>query len=307
MDQLLALRMFVRIADCGSFSKAADAMNIPRPTATKLIQDLEQHVGAKLLQRTTRRLHITPEGAAYHERATRLLDDLRQMDENAAGAQTRLRGRIRVDVGSVFASLVLIPALPGFQATHPELQIDLGVSDRPLDMVGEGVDCVVRGGKLGDTSLIARRIADLDWVTCASPQYLERCGTPRHPSDLLSADHAVVQYFSSLSGKADPMQFHQGDQHLTTHENPAIGVNESLAHLNALVAGLGVGQTFKSMAAPHLHNGSLRTVLDDWTRPPLTLHVLYPSRSHLSMKVRLFVDWLVQVFAPFDNRRVNPS
>jgi DNA-binding transcriptional LysR family regulator len=313
MDQLLALRVFVRIADSGAFSKAADSMNIPRPTVTKLVQDLERHLGTKLLHRTTRRVSVTSEGTAYYERATRLISDLDEMDQSAACARAQPRGRIRVDVGSVLANMILIPALGGFRARHPDLHVDLGVSDRPVDLIGEGVDCVIRGGALADTSLVARRIADLDWVTCASPLYLGARGVPKHPSELLPREprpndktgvpgHAIAGYFSSLTGRAFPLEFYKGDEQLLVHGQVAVAVNESTAHLSALLAGLGIGQAFKFMVAPHLQSGRLRTVIDDWGRPRQPLHVVYPSNRHLSAKTRLFVDWVAEVFAPFDDR-----
>jgi len=313
MDQLLALRVFVRIAESGAFSKAADSMNIPRPTVTKLVQDLERHLGTKLLQRTTRRVNVTPEGAAYYERATRLIGDLDEMDTSAARARAQPRGRIRVDIGSVLANMILIPALPSFRARYPELHVDLGVSDRPIDLIGEGVDCVLRGGELADTSLVARRIADLDWVTCASPLYLNARGIPKHPSELVPRDpgpqdmsqvqgHAIVVYFSSLTGKAFPLEFHKGGEQVLVQGQVVVAVNESTAHLSALLTGVGLGQAFKFMVVPHLESGRLRTVLDDWTRPRHPLHVVYPSNRHLSAKVRLFVDWVAGVFAPFDDR-----
>jgi LysR family transcriptional regulator for bpeEF and oprC len=313
MDQLLALRVFVRIAESGAFSKAADSMNIPRPTVTKLVQDLERHLGTKLLQRTTRRVNVTPEGAAYYERATRLIDDLDEMDESAARARAQPRGRIRVDIGSVLANMILIPALPSFRARYPELHLDLGVSDRSIDLIGEGVDCVIRGGELADTSLVARRIADLDWVTCASPLYFGAHGVPRHPSELVAREpgpkdmtrvpgHAIVGYFSSLSGKAFPLEFRKGDEQVLVQGRAAVAVNESTAHLSALLTGVGLGQAFKFMVTPHLESGRLRTVLDDWTRPRHPLHLVYPSSRHLSAKLRVFVDWVAEVFAPFDDR-----
>ena len=313
MDQLLALRVFVRIAESGGFSKAADAMNIPRPTVTKLVQDLERHLGTKLLQRTTRRVNVTPEGAAYYERATRLIGDLDEMDESAARARAQPRGRIRVDIGSVLANMILIPALPSFRARYPELHVDIGVSDRPIDLIGEGVDCVIRGGELADTSLVARRIADLDWVTCASPLYLGARGVPKHPSELVPREpgstnktrvprHAIVGYFSSLTGRAFPLEFRKGDEQVLVQGQAVVAVNESTAHLSALLTGVGLGQAFKFMVVPHLEGGRLRTVLDDWTRPRHPLHVVYPSNRHLSAKVRLFVDWVAEVFAPFDDR-----
>ncbi len=313
MDQLLALRVFVRIAESGAFSKAADSMNIPRPTVTKLVQDLERHLGTKLLNRTTRRVNVTPEGAAYYERATRLIGDLDEMDESAARARAQPRGRIRVDIGSVLANMILIPALPNFRARYPELHVDLGVSDRPIDLIGEGVDCVIRGGELADTSLVARRIADLDWVTCASPLYLDARGVPRHPSELVPREpeskgkthvpgHAIVGYFSSLTGRAFPLEFRRGTEQVLVQGQAVVAVNESTAHLSALLAGVGLGQAFKFMAVPHLETGRLRTVLDDWSRPRQPLHVVYPSSRHLSAKLRLFVDWVAEVFAPFDDR-----
>jgi LysR family transcriptional regulator, regulator for bpeEF and oprC len=314
MDQLLALRVFLRIAESGAFSKAADAMNIPRPTVTKLVQDLERHLGTRLLQRTTRRVSLTPEGLAYCERARRLIADLDEMDEAAAGARVQARGRIRVDIGSVLANMILIPALPEFRARYPELHIDLGVSDRPVDLIGEGVDCVVRGGALADTSLVARRIADLDWVTCASPVYLKARGRPKHPSDLTAREHkpgdasrvpghAIVGYFSSLTGRAFPLEFHRGEEHLQVSGQTVVAVNESTAHLSALLSGMGLGQAFKFMAQPHVANDRLRLVLTDWTRPRHPLYVVYPASRHLSAKVRLFVDWVAEVFAPFDDAR----
>jgi len=313
MDQLLALRVFVRIAESGGFSRAADAMNIPRPTVTKLVQDLEQHLGTKLLHRTTRRVNVTPEGAAYYERATRLIGELDDMDDDASRARARPHGRIRVDIGSVLANMVLIPALPAFRARYPELHVDLGVSDRAVDLVGEGVDCAIRGGALPDTSLVARRIADMDWVTCASPAYLRARGVPKHPSELLPRaiepasrrsvpGHAVAGYFSSLTGRAFPLEFHKAGEQVVVHGHVEVAVNESTAHLSALLAGVGVGQAFKFMAAPHIESGRLRSVLDDWTRPRQPFHVLYASNRHLSAKIRLFVDWVAEVFAPFDDR-----
>lgn len=313
MDQLLALRVFVRIAESGTFSKVADSMNIPRPTVTKLVQDLERHLGTKLLHRTTRRVNVTQEGAAYYERARHLIGELDDMDESATRARAQPRGRIRVDVGSVLANMILIPALPNFRARYPELHVDLGVSDRPVDLVGEGVDCAIRGGELADTSLVARRIADMDWVTCASPLYLQARGVPKHPHELTPRaagptdktrvpGHAIAGYFSSLTGKAFPLEFHKAGERILVHGQVEVAVNESTAHLSALLAGVGLGQAFKFMAAPHLESGRLRTVLDDWTRPRQSFHVLYASNRHLTAKIRVFVDWVTEVFAPFDDR-----
>ena len=313
MDHLLALRVFVRIAETGAFARAADTLSIPRPTVTKLVQDLEAHLGTKLLQRTTRRVSITPEGAAYYERAARLIVELEEMDASAASARVQLRGRLRVDIGSSLANLILIPALPDFRARFPDIQLDLGVSDRPVDLIGDGVDCVIRGGALADTSLVARRIANLDYVTCASPVYLGARGRPKHPSELAAPagddatarvpGHAVVAYFSSLTGRPFPLYFRRGQDDLVIEGRTGVGVNESTAHMTALLAGLGVGQTFRFMADPLLRAGRLESLLEGWTRPRHPLHLVYPSARHLNAKLRVFSDWVATVFAPFDDRR----
>jgi len=312
MDQLLALRVFVRIAESGTFSKAADSLNVPRATATKLVQDLESHLGTKLLQRTTRRVNVTPEGAAYYERAVRLIGDLGDMDSSVRNARAQPRGRLRVDIGSSLANLFLLPMLPGFLARYPEIQLDLGVSDRQVDLIGEGVDCVIRGGALADTSQVARRIANLAFVTCASPVYLGARGAPKHPSDLTPQPesetnaqqvpgHVIAGYFSAQTGKALPLLFRRGEETIEIQGQTSVAVNESTAHLSALLSGLGIGQTLRFMASPHLRSGALKPVLEKWTRPSMPLQIVYPSHRHLNAKVRVFVDWVVEAFASFDD------
>lgn len=312
MDRFQALRVFVRIAESGAFSKAADALNVPRATATKLIQDLETHLGIRLFQRTTRRVSMTPEGAIYYARASKLLADLEDMDDSVAGSKAQPRGRLRVDVGSLFANLLLIPALPNLQAKYPQLQLDLGVNDRPVDLIGEGVDCVIRGGELPDTTLVARRLADLDWITCAAPSYVRQRGKPKHPEELLQAPdepggHTLVAYFSPLTGKHAPMHFERGDEKLLVPVDRGIAVNESTAHLNAIASGLGIGQTFRCMAARLLAQGELVEVLPQWTRPVLRLSLVYPHSRNLSVKVRAFSDWTAELFATVDTRRQVPT
>jgi LysR family transcriptional regulator for bpeEF and oprC len=299
MDQLLALRVFVRIADAGTFARAADSLDMPKPTVTKLIQNLENHLGVRLLQRTTRRVTITPEGAAYYERASRLVAELDDMDAAAANAQAKPNGRLRVEIGSSLANLILIPALPEFRVRYPDIELELGVSDRLADLIGEGVDCVIRGGALAESSLIARRIAQLRYVTCASSAYLRSRRAPKQPRDI-EQGHSVVNYMSALTGRPFPLHFHRGEEKLEIR-GAGVSVNESTAHLTALLAGLGLGQTFHFMAQPYLKRRTLLPLLADWTRPPHSLHVVYPPNRHLNARVRVFVDWAVEVFGAFGN------
>jgi LysR family transcriptional regulator, regulator for bpeEF and oprC len=299
MDQLLALRVFVRIADAGTFARAADSLDMPKPTVTKLIQNLENHLGVRLLQRTTRRVTVTPEGAAYYERASRLVSELEDMDAAAANTRAKPKGRLRVEIGSSLANLILIPALPEFCVRYPDIELELGVSDRLADLIGEGVDCVIRGGALSESSLIARRIAQLRYVTCASPAYLRGRRAPKQPRDI-EQGHIVVNYMSALTGRPFPLHFHRGEEKLEIR-GVGVSVNESTAHLTALLAGLGLGQTFHFMAQPYLKRRTLLPLLADWTRPPHSLHVVYPPNRHLNARVRVFVDWAVEVFGAFGN------
>jgi DNA-binding transcriptional LysR family regulator len=293
------MRTFVRIAEAGTFAKAADQLSLPRSTVSKLIADLEDHLGAKLIQRTTRTATVTPEGAEYYERASRLLNELQDIDAAARQTKARPKGRLRVDIGSSLANIILIPALGEFRERYPDVDLRLGVSDRPVDLVSENVDVVIRGGALSDTTLIARRICELDYVTCAAPVYVERHGIPAHPIDI-ETGHNVLSYFSSLTGKAFPLYFRRGDEAYEISARSMAAVNESTAHMTAVVAGLGVSQTFRFMAQPYIDDGRLIPMLEDWGRSHHPLYVVYPPNRHLNARVRVFVNWVADVFANFD-------
>lgn len=289
------MRVFVRISDAGSFAKAADSLDLPRSSVSKLLQDLEQHLRTKLVERNTRGLTITPEGEAYRDHAVRLLAELDELDATASGTQAVPRGRLRVDIGSSLANLVLIPQLPDFRARYPEVDLFLGVSDRPVDLVGEGVDCVIRGGELPDSSLIARRLCTLNSVTCATPAYLSANGIPTHPQELETA-HLAVTYLFPQTGKSLPLHYSRGADAYEINPRSAVSVSESTAHTNAVLAGLGIGQIFDFSARRHLAEGRLVAVLEDWRQPTLPIHLVYPATRHPSAKLRIFADWAVEIF-----------
>jgi LysR family transcriptional regulator, regulator for bpeEF and oprC len=296
MDHILALRAFLRISETGAFGRAADQLNLPRSTVSKLIQDLENHLGVRLVQRTTRSVSVTAEGAAYYERAVRLLAELEHMDATASQTRAQPKGILRLEIGSSLANLILIPALRDFREKYPDIVLHLGVGDRPVDLVNEGVDCAIRGGVLANSSLIAKRLCQFEYVTCASHSFIEAHGSPVHPRDL-ETTYPVVSYTSSLSGRPFPLHFRRGDERIEISASSGIAVNESTAHMTSLSAGLGIGQTFRFMAQRYFDDGSLVSVLDDWKRPPHPMHVLYPPNRHLSAKLRVFVDWVTGVFA----------
>lgn len=289
------MRVFVRIADAGSFAKAADSLNLPRSSVSKLLMDLEGHLGTKLVERSTRALTVTPAGQTYRAQVLRLLADLDEIDVAARSERASPRGKLRVDVGSSLANLLLIPALPDFHARYPDIELQLGVNDRPVDLIGDGVDCVIRGGALPDSSLIARHLSTLSTITCATPGYLAAHGLPSHPNDL-TGSHAAITYFFPQTGKVLPLNFSRGAENHQIEPRSSISVSESMAQIQALLAGLGVAQTFRFGVREHLLSGQLVELFEDWRQPSLTLSLVYPATRHPNAKVRAFADWAMAFF-----------
>jgi LysR family transcriptional regulator, regulator for bpeEF and oprC len=296
MDQIQAMRIFVRVVEAGTFTRAADSLGLLKGTVTKQIQALESRLHVKLLNRTTRRVTVTPDGAAYYDRAARLLNDLDEIEASMTNAQANPTGRLRIDVGSSIASMIILPALAGFCDRYPDIQVDLGVSDRAIDLVSDNVDCVIRAGEITDQSLVARRIGTLDFVTVASAAYVNRYGMPRHPSDIEKRHH-VVNYFSAGARRVYPHAFHKADEHIEIAGPYRVSVNESNAHLAAVLSGFGLSQCVTFLADSHIATGELVQLLPGWTRPPLPVHAVYPPNRHLSAKVRVFVDWATDLFS----------
>lgn len=295
-DQLLAMRAFARVVEAGTFTRASGSLDLPKATLTKLVQTLETHLRTKLLNRTTRRVTVTPDGAAYYERVIQLLTDLDELDGSMALSQASPKGRLRIDISGSLATLVVIPALPDFNARYPDIQIDIGVTDRSVNLVAENVDCVVRGGTISDQSLIARRVAELSFTTCAAPSYLKRHGEPEHPRDLQQG-HTIVGYFSADSGRHWPLNFTIDGKSTDIDARYVTAFNDGSSYVAAGVAGLGIIQAPLFMIRQHLDDGSLRPVLTNWVTEAMPLHVVYPPNRHLSTKLRIFVDWIADLFA----------
>ena len=297
MDQIQSMRVFARVVEAGTFTKAAESLDMPKGTVTKLVQHLEARLKVKLLNRTTRRVTVTADGAAYYERTARLLNDLDDIEASMTNAQANPKGRLRVDIGTSVARLLVIPQLHTFYERYPDIQLDLGVSDRPVDLISDNVDCVIRGGDLIEQSLVARRIGNLSLVTVAAPAYLARHGTPAHPDDLDGPGHRTINYFSARTGRPYPHIFEKDGQTLEISGRYQLSVNESNAHTAAVLAGLGVSQAALFAVAPHLDSGELVEVLPGWRHPAIPIHVVYPPNRHLSAKVRAFVEWAAELFA----------
>lgn len=293
MDRLATLDLFVRIVDRGSFSAAAADCGVSRPVATAAIKKLEQRLGARLLQRSTRHVQPTIEGDAYYRRCVAILADLEDADQAASGA---VAGLVRVDVAGHLARTVLLQALPAFLKRHPALTVHFGEGERFVDLVREGVDCVVRAGELADSDMVVRRLGTMEEITVASPAYLAEHGTPDSPDEL--AGHHMIGFVSSCTGQSLPLEFTRGGRVVEVALPARVLVSGADTSAAAARLGLGLVQAPRYRFADDLASGALVEVLADFPPTPTPLSVLYPSNRQLSPRVRVFVDWLVETIGP---------
>ena len=293
MDQLDAMRMFVRVAELGSFTRAADQLAVPKATLSLTIRRLEERLGTRLLQRTTRRVQLTPDGRLCYERCLDLLADVEEWQ--GLFQQTRqLGGRLRVDLPSRLARLLVIPRLPAFLSQHPALTLMLSTTDRRVDLVREGFDCVVRVGALESSSLVARRLGELRQINCASPAYLARHGIPTTLAAL--SRHQLIHYGHDLGREPSGFEFMGADGRAERYPMAgALTVNDSESYLAAALAGLGIIQLPEHGVSSLLARGELVAILPEWQAPPLPIHVLYGHRRQLAPRVQAFIQWLADV------------
>ncbi|AUD17195.1 MULTISPECIES: LysR family transcriptional regulator [Klebsiella] len=295
MDRFDAMRAFARVVEAGSFTKAAQTLHMSKTTVTQLIQQLESRLRVRLLHRTTRKLGVTPDGAVYYERVIRLLADMEDAENSLSSAAMTPRGRLRVDVPSPLARLILVPALPAFHARYPDIQIDMGVSDRGVDLIGDNVDCVLRGGQITDQSLIARHVGDLQIGVYVAPSYVERLGAPAHPRELQNTDHCIVGFLSSRTSKIDPLVLCSENERIEITGNYVLAVDDGNAYLEAGLVGLGVIALPNYMAAAHQAVGALIPLFTQWRISPMPLYLAFPPNRHVNAKLRVFIDWIVEV------------
>jgi LysR family transcriptional regulator, regulator for bpeEF and oprC len=297
MDRLRAWQAFARVAELGSFTRAAEQLRWPKASVTILVQQLEEHLATKLLHRTTRSLTLTDDGTAYLEGVQRLLGDIEELDGAVTAQRVNPRGRLRVDVSAAAGRHVIAPALPDFFVRYPNIQLELGSTDRPVDLIGEGIDCVIRGGTVHDEMLVARPLGVFRTVTCAAPSYLQAHGTPQAPADI--AQHHTVDFFSAKTGRTLPFDFVTVDGgSIDVRGLTRVAANDADTHVAAAVAGLGLAQLpLTTHVRALLASGQLVAVLTEHQAAGLPLQVLYPRNRHLSARVRAFVDWVVGLYA----------
>jgi DNA-binding transcriptional LysR family regulator len=293
MDRFDAMRVFCRVVERRSFTLAAEDTGLPRSTVTDAIKQLEARLGVRLLQRTTRHVSPTLDGEAYYQRCLRILSDIEDAEGAFAGAKPK--GILRVDVHGTLARHFVLPNLPSFLETYPDIEFQMTEGDRFVDLIREGIDCVLRVGTLQDSDMIGRRVATLEEVTLAAPAYVERFGMPMHPEAL--GGHRMVGFRSSATGGLLPLEFEVGG---TLHEItlPAtISVNAAESYFAAAKLGLGLIQVPRYHAEDALDSGELLHVLRGFPPSRTPVSMLYPRSRQLSPRVRVFIDWLIKVFA----------
>ena len=294
MDRIAAMNAFVRVVEAGTFTKAADTLDLPNSTVTRLIQQLEDDLKVRLLHRTTRVITVTPEGATYYERVVRLLADLADIESSTKQSRAKPSGKIRVVTPAAIGALVVVPALADFYRLYPDVDIELDIGNRHIDLVAEGIDCAIRAGEVDAQYLAARPIGEFGFTTCATPEYLRIHGKPHSPDDLRA--QPTVGMGSARDGRSLPFQFSKGGQAHELALNHKLVVNDTNAYLAAGLASLGIIQAPTYCVREAVERGQLVPVLEDWDQSLVPVHVLYAPNRYLSAKVRAFIDWVIELF-----------
>lgn len=303
-DRLEAMRAFCRIVETGSFTRAAQALNVAKTTISGQIQGLESLLSVKLLHRTTRRVTPTPDGTAYYQRARTVLDDIDELEVSISQSRTEPRGRVRVEMPSPLGTCLVIPSLPDFSTLHPNIQLDIGCSERVIDLVQEGIDCAFRGGPITDQGLVCRLVGQMRFCLCASPTYLRNAPPIVKPEDLLH--HRYLGFTFPGSGKPLKPVLESAGRTFSIDQLPAMRFNHGDAYMTAGLSGLGIVSVPLAQANPHLQSGQLVQVLPDWAVGGMPISLVYPHSRRLSARVRVFVDWATALMADDPHWRVSP-
>ncbi|WP_087686621.1 MULTISPECIES: LysR family transcriptional regulator [unclassified Pandoraea] len=296
MHQLDAMRIFVRVTETGSFTQAADSLGLPRASVSNAIKQLETKLGTRLLHRTTRRVQLTQDGQACLERCKDLLADMEEWETMFVARDEALTGRLRVDLPATIARTVVIPQLPAFLALHPALRVELSSTDRRVDLVREGFDCVLRIGTNADSTLIARPLGSLRQVNVASAAYLKRYGEPKSLEDL--HEHRLIHYTTTLGTRPIGWEYFDGERYAQWPMDGVLTVNNTDAYQSACLAGLGLIQAPETGVRTHLAEGTLREVMPGFQAEPLAVTLLYANRRHLPRRAQAFMNWLADLLTP---------
>ncbi len=290
MDRIDLFRIFTRVVECSSFTRAAEALGLPRSSVSAAVLELEGRVGARLINRTTRRVAPTQDGAVFYERCLHVLADVEETESMFRQSAARPSGRLRIDVPGRIGRLIIAPALPQFLDTYPEMTVDLGVTDRAVNLFEDNVDCALRVGPLGDTGLNARQIGKLTLINVASRSYVAMYGVPETPDNLTL--HWAINYASPSTGRIEAWEWVEGDAVHSTAMRSRVTVNGAEAYIACCLAGLGLIQVPAYDVRLHLDAGDLVEVMPNYRAAPLPMTLLYPHRAHISRRLQVFIEWL---------------
>lgn len=294
MDKVQAMEVFARVVEMNSFSRAAESLGLSRTSATTIMKNLESHLHVRLINRTTRQLKLTHEGAAYYEECTRILADIAETELRLTRSGKGPKGKLRVDMPSAMGQAIIIPKLHEFHAQYPDIELVVGYGDKIVDLILDGVDCAIRVGQLQDSSLIARGLGDMHSATVASQKYLRHYGLPRTLEDL--EHHIAVNYYSNRTGRVIDMTFIVDGKPAEVRMRGSVSFNDADAYVAYGLTGAGMLQAPRFMVKEHLKSGALIELLPQWRPQPVPINIVYPQNRHLAPKVRVFVDWVADLF-----------
>lgn len=293
MDKVETIRAFVRVAELKSFTQAAQSLGLPKASVSHAIQLLESQVGARLLHRTTRHVQVTQDGNRFYEQCKLLLSDIDELEGMFRCAPNNIRGRLRVDMPTAIAKNIVLPKLPEFLLQYPEVELELSATDKRVDVIGDGFDCVLRVGSLVDSDLIARPLGDIQVVSCVSPHYVAQYGEPRDIDSLCA--HYLVHFTPTLGAKPSGWKYWLDKECRSVDMQARVVVNNAEAYIGACLAGLGIIQAPLMGVRSHLENGSLVEVLKAYSGGVMPISLIYPNRKHLSRRLQIFMDWLADL------------
>ncbi|MBB5465579.1 LysR family transcriptional regulator for bpeEF and oprC [Paraburkholderia sp. CI2] len=293
MDRFEAMEIFTRVVEANSFTKVSESLDLPRAKVSRTIQALEEHVGVRLLNRSTRQVSVTEDGASFYERCVRILADVADAESSLSSKRENPAGTIRVDTSGTLARSLLLPALDDFYAQYPAIDVRLGLADRNIDLIQDAVDCVIRMGTPEESSLVAKRIGLARIVTCASPAYLRKFGTPTTLAEL--GEHRAVNYVSARSGRTFPFEYEVDGEIERVAMDSTLAVNDGSVYITAAVLGHGIIQPSRFMVAELIEQGALTEILGNYTSPGTPLSILYAHRRNLSSRLRAFIDWVSEL------------
>ncbi|MDB5806228.1 MAG: bacterial regulatory helix-turn-helix, lysR family protein [Betaproteobacteria bacterium] len=295
MDKLHAMEVFTKVAELGSFTKAAERMEMAPASVSAAVQNLEAHLGVRLFTRTTRKINLTDDGRAYLERSLRVLAEIEETESALKQTQTNPQGKLRVEIPTGLGHMYVTPALPAFSARYPDMQVVMTLNDRFVDLTEEEVDVILRIGELSDSTMVARRLYEARFICCASPDYLKRHGAPKSPDEL--AQHNCIGYFSASLGRSARWNFKKDGQPYTHAPTGTLHVNNSEAVIDLAAAGVGIICMLETSLFRAIREGRLVPVLQDFDTQSMPVSALYWPSRHLSAKVRVFIDFIAELFA----------